>query len=604
MKSILVLTVGLLISGAGCESGPHKENLEFLTIGPYTGTCYGLAEQECFLAYNQANRRWEFFYEEIQGFAFEPGFVYILEVRVEDLGTEILDAGRYAYHLTGIFSKREVSGGSYATGFIIDGERLYTGRDSSSDTDQVPVPVVVHPDTWEPPVLSEAAVLADRILRREHGSLLIDPTERRELAAEITPVLSGIREVYPELADIAVQAPYALGQLVLTLETWLFEAVASLVEDQTGPVMLRTGHAPFDTLTEKLGLSVVLDQFPRFGVVIFYFSEYLNAPAAAALYEAMEGVKFAEPNGRLGDGPDIDMSWSEDRWYVVTRRAWGDCPSGCLYEEFHFFIADDAGVERIEPSQAAAIAEFRELAVTSPETLSVFAVDLPHGHRLAMWLANHPGAGSLLVPAGEYRDAGGVRFTCPSEGADCEVAFVYSYCRPDDCVDGLPGAVSLGGAATAQLARSTNDREDHGFSGHVTNDRLSGKVIIDDTGPGAGAWTNDPYVIETDRDDGLVIDGDTLTVTVSYSGGCEEHDFALVTAGEFRDSHPVELEVILAHDAHGDRCRAYPTETRHFDLTPIRALYRTVYQTDTGSVLLNLTAAREAAYQLVYTFGE
>lgn len=513
MRYILVLAAALLISGAGCGSGPHDENREFLTIGPYTRTCYGLSEQECFLTYNEASRQWEFFYEEIQGFAFEPGFVYVIEVRVEDRGTEILDAGRYAYHLAAISNKREVSGGSYSTGFTVDGERLYAERDTAGDTDQAPAPVVVHPATWEPPLLSAAAVLADRILRREYGALLLDPTDRRELAAEIAPVLSGIRNAYPELADLTVQAPYAFGQLVLTLETWLFEAVASLVEDQAGRVTLRTGHAPFDALNERLGLSVVLDLFPRFGVVIFYFSEYLNAPAAAALYEAMEGVKFAEPNGRLGDGPDIDMARSEGRWYVVARRARGDCPSGCLYEEFHFFIADDTGVERIEPWQAAAIAEFEELAATFTAALPIFA-------------------------------------------------------------------------------------------GHVSDDRLTAKVIIDDTGAGTGAWRMDPYVIETDRDDGLVIDGDTLTVTVSYSGGCEEHDFTLVASGEFRDSHPAQLEVFLAHDGQGDRCKAYPTESRHFDLSPVRALYRAAYQKDTGTVILNLVAAREAAYQLVYTFGE
>ena len=77
MKSILALAVAAaaLIAGAGCGSDPHEENREFLTIGPYTRTCHGVSEQECFLACNEATRQWEFFYGEIQGFAFEPGFV-------------------------------------------------------------------------------------------------------------------------------------------------------------------------------------------------------------------------------------------------------------------------------------------------------------------------------------------------------------------------------------------------------------------------------------------------------------------------------------------------------------------------------------------------
>ena len=138
MKSILPVAIVLLVLGAGCEHErtPHDENVEILTIGPYTRTCQGFIEQTCFLEYNEADRQWEFFYEEIQGFNFEPGFVYTLEVRLEDRGTDIQDVGRYAYHLVEILSKKEVSDGSYSTGFVVDGERLYAEGETNSDTPQ------------------------------------------------------------------------------------------------------------------------------------------------------------------------------------------------------------------------------------------------------------------------------------------------------------------------------------------------------------------------------------------------------------------------------------------------------------------------------------
>ena len=65
----------------------------------------------------------------------------------------------------------------------------------------------------------------------------------------------------------------------------------------------------------------------------------------------------------LGDGPDIDAVKSKGRWYVVARRAWGDCPSGCINEEFFFFIVNGADVERIDRAQAMDRAEFRELVM-------------------------------------------------------------------------------------------------------------------------------------------------------------------------------------------------------------------------------------------------
>ena len=87
------------------EDEKHDEHIEILTLGPYTMTCYGPFEQDCLMEYNDAAKRWHFFYEGIQGFDFEPGYIYTLEVRLEDRGTEIQDVGRYSYHLIKVVDK-------------------------------------------------------------------------------------------------------------------------------------------------------------------------------------------------------------------------------------------------------------------------------------------------------------------------------------------------------------------------------------------------------------------------------------------------------------------------------------------------------------------
>ena len=111
-KLILPITLILIALTVGCNrSGsviiPEKENVEIITIGPYTVTCQGLIEQQCYLEFNEESQEWEFFYESIQGFNFEPGYIYTLKVRLEDRGTEIQDVGRYAYHLVEVLSKEE-----------------------------------------------------------------------------------------------------------------------------------------------------------------------------------------------------------------------------------------------------------------------------------------------------------------------------------------------------------------------------------------------------------------------------------------------------------------------------------------------------------------
>ena len=72
----------------------------------------------------------------------------------------------------------------------------------------------------------------------------------------------------------------------------------------------------------------------------------------------------------------------------------------------------------------------------------VHAVGLPGMHDLSSWLASNPG-GTVTVPAGEHRDVGGVRFSCPAGGADCAVTVTAE--------DGTITATSTDGMASAML---------------------------------------------------------------------------------------------------------------------------------------------------------
>lgn len=83
-----------------------EEHIEIIVVGPYTQRCQGaFFEQDCLMVREEDSERWEFFTDGIEGFDFEPGFIYTLEVRLEDQGPYIQDVGRYAYHLVKIIEK-------------------------------------------------------------------------------------------------------------------------------------------------------------------------------------------------------------------------------------------------------------------------------------------------------------------------------------------------------------------------------------------------------------------------------------------------------------------------------------------------------------------
>ena len=236
------------------------------------------------------------------------------------------------------------------------------GETESPGADAATV-VVLGPDQRDPPMPTEADILAHRILSRESRDLVLDPVERERLAGEVAAVLSTIRDAYPAVADITTRPSHSLGVLLVGLEPGLFNVVSSLVEEQDGPVELRTGYEEFDSLNATLGLSAVLDLFHIFHGAVFYFSEHLNVPVAAAAYAMVEGIEYAEPDGHLGDGPELYADYSQGRWYVVARHAEGDCPSGCIIEELFYFVVDGTDVEMIDSEQAMETAEFMDLVM-------------------------------------------------------------------------------------------------------------------------------------------------------------------------------------------------------------------------------------------------
>ena len=207
---------------------------------------------------------------------------------------------------------------------------------------------------------AEARILADRILQRESDDLLLDGRRQRTLGHEIKQALSLIRRTYPAMASITARDAHGTATLLLGLEGALRDAVVGTWDGESASAPPRTGHAAFDALNATLGLWAV-QPFPALDSVVLHLDERANIAAAIRAYRAIDGVTYAEPDAILGDGPDIEAVKAEGRWHFVFRRAWGDCPSGCIDEELSFFTVAEGEAERIEPAQAHGMDAFAAL---------------------------------------------------------------------------------------------------------------------------------------------------------------------------------------------------------------------------------------------------
>jgi hypothetical protein len=78
-----------------------------------------------------------------------------------------------------------------------------------------------------------------------------------------------------------------------------------------------------------------------------------------------------------------------------------------------------------------------------------------------------------------------------------------------------------------------------------------------------------------------------LIVNVSYGGGCEEHEFALISTS-FMESYPVQVNVVLSHEDNDDPCDAWITEEMIFNLHPLKNSFQESYNEKSGTIIINL----------------
>ena len=208
-------------------------------------------------------------------------------------------------------------------------------------------------------VVQDATVLAERLMRRDSDHLLLDPVRRDRLIREIGQVLVQVRTAYPVIADVSPRLDYRPGMLLVGLAPVLLAGTVLAERENSMP----TGFAKFDALNTRLGLSDV-QVFRRTGVAALYFRKHVNLVAASRAYMNIPGVQFAQPDRQLGDGPDLEAGRVQGIWYVIARKAWGDCASGCIHEEFSFFTVENGIIRLIEGSQAMQEASFAALAAT------------------------------------------------------------------------------------------------------------------------------------------------------------------------------------------------------------------------------------------------
>ena len=86
--------------------GEPTESFSTLFVNSNLVDCVGVAKQQCMLVKENLDDDWEFFYDAIEGFEFEQGFVYKLKIKVTEIKNPLADASSLKYSLVEILEKQ------------------------------------------------------------------------------------------------------------------------------------------------------------------------------------------------------------------------------------------------------------------------------------------------------------------------------------------------------------------------------------------------------------------------------------------------------------------------------------------------------------------
>lgn len=92
-------------SEANADSQEVVANQIKLTIASEQVDCTGVGPQKCFLIKQEGETDWSFWYSGIQEFNYEPGYEYVIEVKVDTVATPAADASSIIYTFVQEISK-------------------------------------------------------------------------------------------------------------------------------------------------------------------------------------------------------------------------------------------------------------------------------------------------------------------------------------------------------------------------------------------------------------------------------------------------------------------------------------------------------------------
>lgn len=107
MKRLLLLSAGALLLTACASSVPAKNQVTLIVASAQTD-CVGVVPQKCLLVKEDASENaWQYFYSNIEGFEYQPGYEYTLKIEKIAREQVAMDQSSIIYRLVRVEQKAQ-----------------------------------------------------------------------------------------------------------------------------------------------------------------------------------------------------------------------------------------------------------------------------------------------------------------------------------------------------------------------------------------------------------------------------------------------------------------------------------------------------------------
>lgn len=159
------------------------------------------------------------------------------------------------------------------------------------------------------------------------------------LANEIDCALSLIGKLFPAFDDPFARPRWSHDELVLEFPNEFFEPGTEEKEKR------KAVWTALQVFSKEYPLKSIYRLTQNLPYLVLWFEEPLNLPYLAKKVKEATGARSVTLNVVGGDSSDTYLLRKNNRYHVVYKSGSGDCPAGCINEDYFYFLLNEAASE-------------------------------------------------------------------------------------------------------------------------------------------------------------------------------------------------------------------------------------------------------------------